>query len=532
MIKTQLTGYCIVILLALIFAVTYISFVQLMPSNELHYASIGWQMFVKHQYILPLQSGVPYPEKPPMLFWLMSILWTLAGPSQFITRLFVISFYLFSIILTAKIAKTLFPSNRAIETLSMWVLMSGATWISHFPHLRFESLLTFFTLLSIYSYLKYLQKGRLIYILIMTLSVASGLLTKGPVIFIYLLPFLIFFKNSNAVIFIKDKRPLLPVYASLFVAMLIMLMWVIWSSKLGGKAYMYRLVFGNTIGRTSGLSGSGYNFSKLPYYFYSLPAFIFPSSIFFLASLKKKTFSSPISKKLLYISLSILIIFSLISQKGDRYLIPLFPILSILIASVIVQSDRLKIFKIISVIILALLSILGASLNILMGQFGIVAALHLHVIITILSLIGIACSYFCYKIQDTHILSYFFPTYTALLTSFFTLTYIAISPYGDFLPLAKKISQLQLLGYYVSDIERESQLEYLGHLKTPIHLLMNESDNSKMKHQHEKYCVLKPNKIKHPKKKYYVLTCYHDSNQILEKIYPQKISNILKQQKI
>lgn len=55
-------------------------------NNEGLYAEIAREMYLSHQYIIPTLNGVPYIEKPPLLYWLISGCFHLWGPSEVTAR--------------------------------------------------------------------------------------------------------------------------------------------------------------------------------------------------------------------------------------------------------------------------------------------------------------------------------------------------------------------------------------------------------------------------------------------------------------
>jgi 4-amino-4-deoxy-L-arabinose transferase-like glycosyltransferase len=63
-----------------------LGFYGLANNNEGLYAEIAREMYLSHQYILPTLNGVPYVEKPPLLYWCVSGCFYLFGINEFATR--------------------------------------------------------------------------------------------------------------------------------------------------------------------------------------------------------------------------------------------------------------------------------------------------------------------------------------------------------------------------------------------------------------------------------------------------------------
>src|SRR5262249_55265499 len=61
--------------------------IPLMDRDEGRYAEIGREMFVSRNWLIPTLFGVPYLEKPPLLYWLLSASYSLFGIDEFTARL-------------------------------------------------------------------------------------------------------------------------------------------------------------------------------------------------------------------------------------------------------------------------------------------------------------------------------------------------------------------------------------------------------------------------------------------------------------
>ena len=61
--------------------------IALVDRDEGRYAEIGREMFVSHNYLVPSLLGVPYLEKPPMLYWLLAGSYSVFGLNELAARL-------------------------------------------------------------------------------------------------------------------------------------------------------------------------------------------------------------------------------------------------------------------------------------------------------------------------------------------------------------------------------------------------------------------------------------------------------------
>lgn len=58
----------------------------LLNNNEGLYAQIAWEMLENKSFIIPTLNGVPYIEKPPLLYWLIALSYSLFGKSVWAAR--------------------------------------------------------------------------------------------------------------------------------------------------------------------------------------------------------------------------------------------------------------------------------------------------------------------------------------------------------------------------------------------------------------------------------------------------------------
>ena len=55
---------------------------HLIPLDETRYASVAWEMWYRQDYLVPHLNGMPYHHKPPLLFWLYDVGWSLFGVDE------------------------------------------------------------------------------------------------------------------------------------------------------------------------------------------------------------------------------------------------------------------------------------------------------------------------------------------------------------------------------------------------------------------------------------------------------------------
>src|SRR5688572_11002134 len=59
----------------------------LMPIDETRYAAVAWEMWNRGDFLVPHLNGLPYSDKPPLLFWLIQLGWMAFGVTEWWPRL-------------------------------------------------------------------------------------------------------------------------------------------------------------------------------------------------------------------------------------------------------------------------------------------------------------------------------------------------------------------------------------------------------------------------------------------------------------
>src|SRR4029453_17373441 len=59
----------------------------MLPVDETRYATVAWEMWTRGDFLVPHLNGLPYSDKPPLLFWLCHLGWWLFGVNEWWPRL-------------------------------------------------------------------------------------------------------------------------------------------------------------------------------------------------------------------------------------------------------------------------------------------------------------------------------------------------------------------------------------------------------------------------------------------------------------
>ncbi len=331
------------LLIILFSGLMFILFAPYFPIDETRYLSVAWDMRLYHSFIVPLLNGLPYAHKPPFLFWLINLDWLTFGINEKTLRLIPIVFSMFNIVLVHKIARILWDDKKIAGYASI-VLSSTLVYLIWSALIMFDIILTFWILLGMYGiFSAYINDNDKKSWLITGIAVGGGLLTKGPVIFVHILPVTVF-----PFLWMPKKKISLKWYKGLLLSLclgiVILAIWLIPAVITGGESYRHAILWKQTVDR---VVSSFAHQRPVWWYLPLIPVLLLPWILLksFWRGYSGIKFDTG-SRFLITWLLSAFIIHSLISGKQVHYLIPLLPGASLLMAkNIAVNGKNWKIIK-------------------------------------------------------------------------------------------------------------------------------------------------------------------------------------------
>ena len=325
-------------LLWAILVIAGVSLRPLLPVDETRYASVAWEMWVHGDYLVPHLNGETYSHKPPLLFWLMNLSWAIFGVNDWTPRLIAPLFALASLFLTSAIARNLWPQSQAANVAPL-LLIAGIFWATFSTLTMFDMMVATCTLIGMFGLLEAWRGRSLRGWTLFALGIGLGVLSKGPVILVFLLP-----AALAAPYWTKGARPTVAWgrwYVSIMIATLagaaIALAWAIPAGISGGEAYRNAIFWGQSAGRVVDSFAH-----KKPIYWYLailppmlLPWLLWPSLLKAiwrgLKNLRGPRSATPDpGVRLLAVWIGVpFAIFSAFSGKAPHYLLPFLPAIAI-----------------------------------------------------------------------------------------------------------------------------------------------------------------------------------------------------------
>jgi 4-amino-4-deoxy-L-arabinose transferase-like glycosyltransferase len=289
--------------------------------DEAIYASVAREIYRTGDFLHLKLGGHPYLNKPPLFMALNAMVYHVAGISEFTARFVAGLFGIGNILLGYALIRKLFGKGDALITALL--LLSNFHFLGIIRHGRMESMVSFFILLSCYSFIQCRESAK--WLLLFFTSLFLGILTKGPTGLIPLFIAIPYFFVDEEV---RTNCKITYLLIGLGVLTILSLSWFYLQYEIYGQDYLDKFI-GYQIGERIRTPLEGHKGSLL-YYFdvimfkeFSFWAFLTPLTLLFLPYKAVTNKSKDLGFIALYIWI-ILIIFSLIQSKLDWYVFSLY----------------------------------------------------------------------------------------------------------------------------------------------------------------------------------------------------------------
>lgn len=363
----------------------------LLETSEARYAEISKEMLINHDYLHPTLLNIHHYHKPPVTYLITIAGYNLFGINEFGARFFLQIALIIQMILIYKITLILYKKKKVALVASLIYFSLPLVLISS-RNLTTDAYLNTFVLASIWAWLSYKTKTKAnnIYLYVFYLMLAIGFETKGPVVLIFPLIFIVSYKWI-----LKDK--LSKSWHHILGFILFFIVSSLWYVLLYNENASVLDYFLNRQ-LADRISSNSFNRAK-PFWYYllTIPLVSLPWSLilifYYKLNFKKLIKSKAVGLVLMPSMLGSLFIFSIFKTKLILYLLPMFGFIAIASSKALSESskNRLRLYNailvvLISVYLIALLSINLFNFNI---HFDIIIAIILSTLVIIaLVLIG------------------------------------------------------------------------------------------------------------------------------------------------
>ena len=328
------------LLLALFFLVS-LEVRPLLPVDETRYLTVAWEMYLRDSFFVPTLNFEPYFQKPPLLFWLIDLAWSVFGASRAAALgvVFVISSSV--VYLTQRLAVSLFPNVEGMAERMPWLMLGSVIFVIYSSLILFDLLLTAFVIAAFLALIAFSRGRGWRYAALAGLLVGFGVLTKGPVVLVHMAcPIALYplWRDRQSSISVRKLFAGVPLV--ILAACVPVVAWLGPALHQTGLDFAYNLIWRQAEGRISGSLNSAH---ARPFYFYLLllPAALIPWGLSFdlwrsrpWQRLRRGGDIVVQDRRVLcFLALwfaVVFVIFSLISGKQPHYLVPLLPVVTLL----------------------------------------------------------------------------------------------------------------------------------------------------------------------------------------------------------
>ncbi len=309
------------------------------PIDETRYLSIAWEMRQAGSWITLHLNGLPYVDKPPLLFWMINASWSVLGISLWSARAMVLLFGMGCVELCRRLELRLAPDASG---QAAWLLMGFIFFALFSGVVMFDVTLCFCVLLGFLAIVTYVQTGSRGALLMLFVGSVLGVLTKGPVALLHLaLPILAARWWSAA----GQPASWRKVVAMVLVALLGGLPTLLWAWAAVhnlSSADANNLLLRQTAGRVVESFAH-----KRPFWWYLpwVPVLLLPWPILVrwrrVTELARERGGSAAARFGLSASVPALLAFCLVSGKQLHYLLPLLPGVALLLGAWLRRDSEL-----------------------------------------------------------------------------------------------------------------------------------------------------------------------------------------------
>ena len=437
----------------------------LIPIDETRYVSAAWEMWLRGDFLVPFKNGVPYSHKPPFMFWMFHAGWALFGVNDWWPRLVLPLFSAGVLLLTYALARRLWPQRAGLGGQTTLILSSALLWIVFSTSIMFDVMLAFWVLLGMHGVVSAANGKRRGFVLL-GIAIGMGVLTKGPVILLNLLPITVLAPWWNPGL--RWGRWFGGVGLAVLLGAAIALMWAIPAGLAGGEAYRNAIFWGQTANRMVESFAH-----RRPFWWYLplLPLLLFPwfvwPGLWKALAHHWKTGLDRGTRFCLAWMLPVFIAFSFISGKQPHYLVPLFPAFALLASRVLADRSSSRVG-------LPALLAMALGVALVLAASGKIAAVYEQVAVLPpiwpgVALVLLALAAWLAGRRD------FPPVLNLALLGAATLALVqlaatrSIDPLYNIKPMAQAIRQVQEQGLPVANAARyHAQYQFLGRLEAPL----------------------------------------------------------------
>lgn len=332
----------------------------LTPVDETRYVAVAWEMWLSGDYLVPTKNFDLYTHKPPLLFWLINVVWLFTGVSEIAARLVGPAFALLGVVLTGRLARRLWPDDPEVGARAVIALTGTLVFTLAGGLTMFDAMLSATVLAGVLALLQAARSGLWRWWAAVGAAIALGTLAKGPVILMHLLPVMLFSPIwARGMAPLSWRRMVLGTGLAIATALGLVGLWLVPAIISGGEEYRTAVLWTQSAGRVT----QSFSHAR-PWWFFLalLPLLLFPW--LFMPALWRAARRIPTDPGLKLAAIwagAGFVLFSLISGKQIHYLIPELPAIALIVARLAGAATIRVTWATLPVLLAATLALLAAS---------------------------------------------------------------------------------------------------------------------------------------------------------------------------
>lgn len=168
------------VLCAILFLISFLGlFIPIMEVDAAQYASMSLEMLENKAFLQVTDLGIPYLDKPPLLFWLSSASIALLGNTSFAFKLpsFILAWW--SVFFLYRLVKIYYTNT--IAKLSALLYAGSVAFILFTNDVRTDTLMISFTVFAVWQIALFIENSKFKHLCLGAIGIGFAMLAKGPI---------------------------------------------------------------------------------------------------------------------------------------------------------------------------------------------------------------------------------------------------------------------------------------------------------------------------------------------------------------
>ncbi len=154
-------------------------FIDLLEPDACQYANISMEMLQKKSFLQVFYRGENYLDKPPLVFWLSSLSYSIFGISNFAYRLPSFLFTILGVYSSYRLAGSLY--NKKVGLITVIILITCQAYFLFNHDVRADTMLTGSVIFGIWQLYEFLNNNKTKHLILGFVGIGLAMLSKGPI---------------------------------------------------------------------------------------------------------------------------------------------------------------------------------------------------------------------------------------------------------------------------------------------------------------------------------------------------------------